>query len=165
MPPRSRSSSRTDIRSPARAARRRMRWASWRARTQVKTWTRMLCPVQWCMGEKDTTRVSFIWRKENSASDWDRYPATTSGTGQSSWLVISTCLPNSSCSSAARAFPGNENHSRVACSTYSIGYTERGPSMSLTVSPDLLGQARHGDVDDAAFTACIQGSLPYAWQV
>jgi hypothetical protein len=37
--------------------------------------------------------------------------------------------------------------------------------MSLTVSPDLLQQARHGDVDDAAFTACIQASLPYAWQV
>ena len=37
--------------------------------------------------------------------------------------------------------------------------------MSLTVSPDLLDQARHGDVDDAAFTACIQASLPYAWQL
>ena len=37
--------------------------------------------------------------------------------------------------------------------------------MSLTVSPDLLDQARHGDIDDAAFTACIQTSLPYAWQV
>ena len=39
MPASLRSSSRTDIRSPARAARRRMRWAIWRARTQVKTWT------------------------------------------------------------------------------------------------------------------------------
>jgi hypothetical protein len=29
----------------------------------------------------------------------------------------------------------------------------------------LLGQARHGEVDDAAFTACIQASLPYAWQL
>ena len=37
--------------------------------------------------------------------------------------------------------------------------------MSLTVPPGLLGQARHGDVDDAAFTACIQASLPYAWQL
>jgi uncharacterized protein len=37
--------------------------------------------------------------------------------------------------------------------------------MSLTVSADLLDQARHGDVDDAAFTACIQASLPYAWQL
>ena len=37
--------------------------------------------------------------------------------------------------------------------------------MSLTVSPDLLDQARHGDVDDTAFTACIQASLPYAWQL
>src|SRR6266540_817759 len=55
------------------------------------------------MGENDTTRVSFICRKENSASDWDRYPATTSGTGQSSWLVIRTCLPKSPSSSAARA--------------------------------------------------------------
>jgi hypothetical protein len=55
------------------------------------------------MGENDTTRVSFICRKENPASDWDRYPATTSGTGQPSWLVIRTCLPKSSSSSAARA--------------------------------------------------------------
>ena len=37
--------------------------------------------------------------------------------------------------------------------------------MSLTVSPELLDQARHGDVDDAAFIACIQASLPYAWQL
>jgi len=37
--------------------------------------------------------------------------------------------------------------------------------MSLTVPPDLLDQARHGSVDDAAFTACIQASLPYAWQL
>ena len=37
--------------------------------------------------------------------------------------------------------------------------------MSLTVSPDLLEQARHGDVDDSSFTACIRASLPYAWQV
>ena len=37
--------------------------------------------------------------------------------------------------------------------------------MSLTVSPDLLDQARHGDVDDTAFTACVQASLPYAWQL
>jgi len=37
--------------------------------------------------------------------------------------------------------------------------------VSLTVPADLLDQARHGDVDDAAFTACIQASLPYAWQL
>jgi uncharacterized protein len=37
--------------------------------------------------------------------------------------------------------------------------------MSLTVPSDLLDQARQGDVDDAAFTACIQASLPYAWQL
>ena len=37
--------------------------------------------------------------------------------------------------------------------------------MSLTVSPELLEQAQHGDVDDTAFTACIKSSLPYAWQV
>jgi len=37
--------------------------------------------------------------------------------------------------------------------------------MSLTVSPDLLEQAEHGDVADAAFVACIESSLPYAWQV
>ena len=37
--------------------------------------------------------------------------------------------------------------------------------MSLTVPSDLLDQARRGDVDDAAFTACIRASLPYAWQL
>jgi hypothetical protein len=37
--------------------------------------------------------------------------------------------------------------------------------MSLTVPADLLHQARLGDVDDAAFIACIQASLPYAWQL
>jgi hypothetical protein len=37
--------------------------------------------------------------------------------------------------------------------------------MSLTVPAALLDQARHGEVDDAAFTACIQASLPYAWQL
>ena len=37
--------------------------------------------------------------------------------------------------------------------------------MSLTVSPALLDQARHGEVDDAAFTACIRASLPYAWRL
>jgi hypothetical protein len=37
--------------------------------------------------------------------------------------------------------------------------------MSLTVRADLLDQARQGAVDDAAFTACIQASLPYAWQL
>ena len=66
------SSLRMDMGSPAWAAVRRMRWAICRARTQVKTWTRMSWSVQWCIGENDTTRVSFIWRKENSASDWDR---------------------------------------------------------------------------------------------
>ena len=35
--------------------------------------------------------------------------------------------------------------------------------MSLTVSPDLLEQARRGPVDDASFVACIADSLPYAW--
>ena len=37
--------------------------------------------------------------------------------------------------------------------------------MSLTVPAELLDQARQGDVDDDAFTACIQASLPYAWQL
>jgi hypothetical protein len=37
--------------------------------------------------------------------------------------------------------------------------------MSLTVTPDLLEQARRGEVDDVAFTDCIATSLPYAWQV
>jgi hypothetical protein len=37
--------------------------------------------------------------------------------------------------------------------------------MSLTVSPDLLDQARRGEVDDAAFVDCIRASLPYAWSV
>ncbi len=37
--------------------------------------------------------------------------------------------------------------------------------MSLTVSPDLVEQARAGEVDDARFIGCIRASLPYAWQV
>jgi hypothetical protein len=37
--------------------------------------------------------------------------------------------------------------------------------MSLTVSPKLVQQAQNGDVDDAAFIACIRDSLPYAWKV
>jgi hypothetical protein len=45
--------------------RSRIRWAIWRASTQVKTWTRMLCSVQWCIGENDTTCGSLSWRKEN----------------------------------------------------------------------------------------------------
>lgn len=35
--------------------------------------------------------------------------------------------------------------------------------MSLTVSRDLLEQAQAGEVDDAAFVACVRDSLPYAW--
>ena len=72
----------------------------------------MLCSVQWNIGENDTTRGSFIWRKENSASDWDRYPAMTSAAGQSSWSVISTCLPKISSSSAARAAGSMDQVSR-----------------------------------------------------
>jgi hypothetical protein len=37
--------------------------------------------------------------------------------------------------------------------------------MSLTVSADLIEEARHGEIDDAVFTRCIATSLPYAWQV
>ena len=37
--------------------------------------------------------------------------------------------------------------------------------MSSTVSPDLLEQARAGEVDDARFIDCIRTSLPYAWRV
>lgn len=37
--------------------------------------------------------------------------------------------------------------------------------MSLTVSPQLVQQAQNGDVDDAAFIACVRDSLPYAWKV
>ncbi|GAA4521802.1 MULTISPECIES: SCO5389 family protein [Nonomuraea] len=37
--------------------------------------------------------------------------------------------------------------------------------MSLTVPNDLLDRARAGDVDDAAFVACVRDSLPYAWSV
>src|SRR6266851_4713523 len=103
MPASWRSSSRTDRSSPARRALKRMRWAICKARTQVNTCTRMLCPVQWNIGENETACGSFIWRKENPASDWDRYPAMTSAAGQSSWLVISTCLPKISSSGAARA--------------------------------------------------------------
>jgi hypothetical protein len=37
--------------------------------------------------------------------------------------------------------------------------------MSLAVPADLLEQAHHGDVDDAAFLDCVRVSLPYAWDV
>ena len=37
--------------------------------------------------------------------------------------------------------------------------------MSLTVPADLQEQARHGEVDDAAFLDCVRTSLPYAWGV
>jgi uncharacterized protein len=37
--------------------------------------------------------------------------------------------------------------------------------VSLTVSPELIAQAERGQVADAAFTDCIAGSLPYAWQL
>jgi hypothetical protein len=37
--------------------------------------------------------------------------------------------------------------------------------MSLAVPADLLEQARHGEVDDAAFLDCVRLSLPYAWGV
>ena len=37
--------------------------------------------------------------------------------------------------------------------------------MSLAVPPDLLKQARDGEVDDAAFIGCVQASLPYAWSL
>ncbi|GAA4200448.1 SCO5389 family protein [Microbispora amethystogenes] len=35
--------------------------------------------------------------------------------------------------------------------------------MSLSVPDNLLAQARTGEVDDAAFVACVRDSLPYAW--
>ena len=37
--------------------------------------------------------------------------------------------------------------------------------MSLAVPADLLEQARHGEVEDAAFLDCVRASLPYAWSV
>jgi hypothetical protein len=40
-----------------------------------------------------------------------------------------------------------------------------GETMSLTVSPQLLEEARRGEVDDAAFLSCVRDSLPYAWKV
>jgi uncharacterized protein len=40
-----------------------------------------------------------------------------------------------------------------------------GGFMSLTVSPQLLQQARQGEIDDAAFVDCVRESLPYAWTV
>jgi len=77
-------SSRTLRCKPARAALSRIRWAICRAGTQVKMWTRMLCPVQSNIGEIETTRGSVSCRKLNSAADWERYPAITSPAGQSS---------------------------------------------------------------------------------
>jgi hypothetical protein len=37
--------------------------------------------------------------------------------------------------------------------------------MSLDVPTALLDRAAIGDVDDAAFVACVRDSLPYAWEV
>jgi hypothetical protein len=37
--------------------------------------------------------------------------------------------------------------------------------MSLTVSPALLQRAEAGEVDDAAFVACVRESLPYAFEL
>jgi hypothetical protein len=37
--------------------------------------------------------------------------------------------------------------------------------MSLEIPPDLLEQARAGDVEDARFVAAVRTSLPYAWQL
>ncbi|MBB4917138.1 SCO5389 family protein [Streptosporangium saharense] len=37
--------------------------------------------------------------------------------------------------------------------------------MSLTVPNELLDQAKAGEVDDAAFVACVRDSLPYAWSL
>jgi hypothetical protein len=37
--------------------------------------------------------------------------------------------------------------------------------MSLDVKPDLLDQAEHGEIDQAAFVDCVRASLPYAWEV
>jgi hypothetical protein len=37
--------------------------------------------------------------------------------------------------------------------------------MSLDVSPDLLEQARSGDVDAAAFVDTVRASLPYAYDL
>jgi NucS shadow ORF len=37
--------------------------------------------------------------------------------------------------------------------------------MSLAVTPGLLEQAIHGEVDDDAFLDCVRTSLPYAWDV
>jgi hypothetical protein len=37
--------------------------------------------------------------------------------------------------------------------------------MSLAVPAELLEQAHHDEVDDAAFLDCVRTSLPYAWDV
>lgn len=37
--------------------------------------------------------------------------------------------------------------------------------MSLDVAPDLLEQARSGEVDDAAFLGTVRASLPYAFDL
>jgi hypothetical protein len=37
--------------------------------------------------------------------------------------------------------------------------------MSLNVPGELLERAREGEIDDLAFTGCIEASLPYAWEL
>lgn len=41
----------------------------------------------------------------------------------------------------------------------------KGEQVSLTVSPELVEQARAGQMHDDDFVRCIQESLPYAWSV
>jgi hypothetical protein len=41
----------------------------------------------------------------------------------------------------------------------------KGKTVSLNVSPALLGQAEAGDVSDEQFVSCVRESLPYAWTV
>ncbi|HEX4211712.1 MAG TPA: SCO5389 family protein [Candidatus Dormibacteraeota bacterium] len=37
--------------------------------------------------------------------------------------------------------------------------------MSLDVSPELIADAEHGEIDDDRFLAAVERSLPYAWSV
>jgi hypothetical protein len=37
--------------------------------------------------------------------------------------------------------------------------------MSLDVRQELLEQAEHGEIDQAAFVDCVRTSLPYAWEL
>ena len=88
---------RTDRSSPAWRALCRMRWAIWRARTQVKTCTRMSCWVEWGAWARNSRRRAGLHLAEGELGlGLAPVPGDNLGGSPSSWLVISKCSPKTS---------------------------------------------------------------------